>query len=220
MLVDALILAGGRSSRLNGVPKAQLRVKNRTLLEETLAAVTALPTTEPVLSVRRVVVVGDVSDTSLPPEVIVTREQPAYSGPAAAIAAGLTALVAAEPTGGDYTLVLACDMPDVAAAVAALLVALAAQPGDGVIAVDARHRAQPLAAVYRTARLTAAAEAKRAAGILGGLSTFQLIAGLALRTIGFGLFGLTDSFAGIMIAAILGIVATVALARILTRGKR
>ncbi len=198
MLVDVLILAGGRSSRLDGVPKAQLRVKNRTLLEQTLAAVTAQPMTGPArsaptmtgypatvhpVSVRRVVVVGDVSSAPLPPGVIVTREHPAYSGPAAAIAAGLAALAAAEPTVGDYALVLACDMPDVAAAVAPLLGALVAQPGDGVIAVDARHRLQPLAAVYRTSRLTAAAEAKRAAGILEGLSTFQLIAGLALTEV-------------------------------------
>jgi molybdopterin-guanine dinucleotide biosynthesis protein A len=174
VLVDALILAGGRSSRLDGVPKAQLRYRDRTLLDQTLAAVS---------TVRMIVVVGDASELALPPDVLVTREEPPYSGPAAGIAAGLTRLASADPIPSDYTLVLACDMPDVDAAVAALRSALAAQPADGVIAVDGRHRLQPLAAAYRTTRLTDAAEAKRAAGTLVGLSMFQLIAGLTLTEV-------------------------------------
>lgn len=142
--------------------------------------------------------VGDVADSSVSPDVLVTREEPPYSGPAAGIAAGLTALGSADPIPSDYTLVLGCDMPGIDAAVAPLLSALSTQalvtqapltqapltqPGDGVIAVDGRNRLQPLAAAYRTARLTAAAEAKRAAGILEGLSVFQLIAGLALTDV-------------------------------------
>jgi molybdopterin-guanine dinucleotide biosynthesis protein A len=182
VLVDALILAGGRSSRLNGVPKARLRYRDRTLLEQTLAAVSTKATAHPV-AVRSIVVVGDVADSSLPPDVLVTREEPQYSGPAAGIAAGLTALGPANPIPSDYTLVLACDMPGIDAAVAPLLSALLAQPGDGVIAVDGRNRLQPLAAAYGTAQLTAAAETNRAAGILEGLSTFQLIAGLALTNV-------------------------------------
>ena len=179
MLVDALILAGGRSSRLGGVPKARLRYRDSTLLEQTVAAVaTAHPVT-----VRRAVVVGDVSGLPLPPDVLVTREEPPYGGPAAGIAAGLTALASANPIPSDYTLVLACDMPGVDAAVAPVLRALVAQVGDGVIAADAGHRLQPLVAAYRTSQLTAAAEAKRAAGILDGLSTFQLIAGLVLTEV-------------------------------------
>jgi molybdopterin-guanine dinucleotide biosynthesis protein A len=182
VLVDALILAGGRSSRLNGVPKARLRYRDRTLLEQTLAAVSTKATAHPV-AVRSIVVVGDVADSSLPPDVLVTREEPQYSGPAAGIAAGLTALGPANPIPSDYTLVLACDMPGIDAAVAPLLSALLAQPGDGVIAVDGQNRLQPLAAAYGTAQLTAAAEAHRATGILEGLSTFQLIAGLALTNV-------------------------------------
>ncbi|GAB3038831.1 NTP transferase domain-containing protein [Parafrigoribacterium mesophilum] len=171
MLVDALILAGGRSSRLDGVPKAQLRFREHTLLDQTIAAVVA--------AMRNIVVVGDVTGAPLPTGVLVTREEPPFSGPAAGIAAGLTALASADPIPSDYTLVLACDMPGIDAAIVRLLTALEAQPADGVLAVDGRHRVQPLAAAYRTSRLTAAAEAKRAAGILEGLSMFQLIAGLA-----------------------------------------
>ena len=189
-------------SRLNGVPKSRLRFRDRTLLEQTLAAVSAPATVHPT-AVRRIVVVGDVADSSVSPDVLVTREEPPYSGPAAGIAAGLTALGSADPIPSDYTLVLGCDMPGIGAAVAPLLSALftqalftqalvtqaplkqapLTQPGDGVIAVDGRNRLQPLAAAYRTARLTAAAEAKRAAGILEGLSVFQLIAGLALTDV-------------------------------------
>lgn len=182
MLVDALILSGGRSSRLNGVPKARLRYRDRTLLEQTLTAVSAVATAHPV-ALRRIVVVGEVTGSSLPPDVLVTREEPPYSGPAAGIAAGLTALESADPIPSDYTLVLACDMPGIDAAVAPLLGALPAQPGDGVIAVDGGHRLQPLAAAYRTAQLAAAAESKRASGILDGLSAFRLIAGLALTEV-------------------------------------
>jgi molybdopterin-guanine dinucleotide biosynthesis protein A len=175
-----------------------LRYRDRTLLEQTLAAVSAAA--HPV-ALRRIVVVGDVTGSSLPPDVLVTREEPPYSGPAAGIAAGLSALGSADPIPSDYTLVLACDMPGIDAAVAPLLRAISSlsaipslsaapspdaaptQPGDGAIVVDGRHRQQPLAAAYRTAQLAAAAEAKRAAGILVGLSAFQLIAGLALTDV-------------------------------------
>ena len=64
MLIDALILGGGRSSRLDSIPNARLGYRGRTLLENTVAAVQAL---------RSVVVVGDVTGQSLPPEVLVTR---------------------------------------------------------------------------------------------------------------------------------------------------
>lgn len=176
MLIDALILTGGRSSRLDSHPKSDLVYRHRTLLEWTLAAVRVA---------RQVVVVGDTRSVSM--AVLFAREDPPFAGPAAAIAAGLDALGAADPVASDFTLVLACDMPAVATAVEKLLHELsnAADPADapardGRIGSDSDGRRQPLAAVYRTEPLRAAVEFQRRSGGLDGLSVFQLIRRLDL----------------------------------------
>jgi len=187
VLIDALILAGGRSSRLDSVAKARLRYEGHTLLERTVAAVSSL---------RNAVVVGDVTEQALPPGLLVTLEDPPFGGPAAGIGAGLASLAAADPTASDYTIVLACDMPNIGAAVPLLLSALADGDGkhaanradedaigDGLIAVDSEHRLQPLAAAYRTGALRRAVARQRGAGSLSGLSVFQLIRELRLREI-------------------------------------
>ncbi|MCC9178444.1 molybdenum cofactor guanylyltransferase [Arthrobacter sp. zg-Y750] len=144
---DAVILAGGRSSRLGGSPKALLRTGGRTLLETTLDAVAGA---------RRVAVVGPGSllplleDASR--ETVLVREEPEFGGPAAAVAAGLEAL----PASGDWTLVLACDMPRIASAAGVLLDAAGSDDSDGdstLLALDADGRSQPLAGLYRTADL-------------------------------------------------------------------
>jgi len=137
MIVDALILAGGRSSRLGGVPKSQLSISGVSLLARTVAAVAPV-------GVRRTVIVGDEGMDA----VVAIREEPAFAGPVAAIAAGLRAL----PSDSDAVLVLACDMPEISSALPLLLTAFA---GDGVIAVD-RGRRQQLAVVVRTSALTTA----------------------------------------------------------------
>lgn len=176
MLIDALVLAGGRSSRLDSTPKAQLRYRGQTLLENTVAAVAGL---------RSVVVVGDTTAQELPAEVLVTREDPAFAGPAAAIGAGLDALLAADVVQADFTMVLACDMPNIGAAIPVLLreLGLDDEAGDGIIALDAQHRLQSLAAVYRTGSLLKAVALARGNGPLDGSSVFQLIRTLRLREI-------------------------------------
>lgn len=186
MLIDALVLAGGRSSRLNSTPKARLQYRGRTLLENTVAAVSGL---------RSVVVVGDATAQELPAEVLVTREDPAFGGPAAAIGAGLDALRAADEIHADaahtdavyadFVIVLACDMPNIAAAIPVLLRELDGDTDsdDGLIALDAQHRLQPLAAAYRTSSLLEAVALARDNGPLEGSSVFQLIRTLRLREI-------------------------------------
>ena len=77
MEFDALILAGGRSSRLGGVPKSQLLYDGATLLALSLSASAGAGAT---------VVVGPDPGT-LPAGVLSCREEPAFAGPAAAIAA-------------------------------------------------------------------------------------------------------------------------------------
>ena len=193
MEFDAIILAGGRSSRLGGVPKARLTYDGATLLARSLRAAGAA---------GRIVVVGpDPGD--LPDGILNCREEPAFAGPAAAIAAGLSALAAdhagrtdagrnsggrnAADSPAPFTLVLACDMPRSAAAVSTLAGALAAPPsgeaGDGVMAVSADGRKQPLAGFYGTAALQrSAADAARGGG-LENASVFALLARLDVREV-------------------------------------
>ncbi|WP_125610077.1 molybdenum cofactor guanylyltransferase [Specibacter cremeus] len=187
MNMVAVVLAGGRSSRLDGVPKAGLVVGGQTLLARTVAAAdgfvarfagagaTAAPG-------PRIVVVGPgagwQTDLSARAGVTVAREDPPFAGPAAGIAAGLDALGVTD----GLVLVLACDMPGVEEVVARLAEALAgASDGElGLIAVDA-GRDQPLAAVYPVAGLRAAIATARAAHRLENASVRQLVARVRVR---------------------------------------
>ncbi|MDV8149521.1 molybdenum cofactor guanylyltransferase [Arthrobacter sp. B10-11] len=179
MEFDALVLAGGRSSRLGGVPKSQLVYDGATLLSRSLAAAAGATAT---------VVVGPDSG-ALPSGVLTCREEPAFAGPAAAIAAGLAALDHAQgPLRAGLTLVLACDMPKADQAVAALLAALTAgSPGsagsEGVMAASPDGRQQPLAGFYSTRALQRAVEEKTRSGGLTGASVFALLARLDVRTV-------------------------------------
>ncbi|WP_165064341.1 NTP transferase domain-containing protein [Marisediminicola senii] len=182
MIIHAIVLAGGRSSRLGTTAKALLEFEGSTLLDRTLDAVA---------DADRVVVVGPVTTPRAP----VTREEPAFGGPAAGIAAGLALLAAAASTPhtpqdtvepshtaepSDVTLVLACDMPRVQDAASALMAAArSGTVGTGLVGRDVAGRLQPLAAVYPTAALTAAADRHRAAGTLDGLSVFGLVGQLS-----------------------------------------
>ncbi len=170
---NALILAGGRSSRLGGVPKQGLVFHGDTLLQRTLAAASG--------AIRTVVVGPDPG--ALPAGVLSCREQPEFAGPAAAVAAGLEALAQAgsERT---YTLVLACDMPKVSAAVEALTAALAGDPrADAIIACAEDGRAQQLAGFYRAAVLKKAARELASRGALNNGSMRALLASLDVQLV-------------------------------------
>lgn len=160
---DAVVLAGGTSSRLGGVDKAALRAGGTTLLQLTLEAVSGA---------RRVVVVGDRSQTEVGERVVVVREDPPRGGPAAAIDAGLAEVEA------PVTVVLACDMPRVGEVVPLLLQALAVADAtvQTIVACDLGRR-QYLAAAHRTESL------RRRTGELAPLadrSVRQLYAGLSV----------------------------------------
>lgn len=144
MRFDTVVLAGGRSSRLGGTPKATLHRGTTSLVELTVAAVRDAGT---------VVVVGP-EDLILPPDTLRTREDPPFSGPASALAAGLAA-IAQQPTRAPWTAVLACDMPDVARAVRALADAARTLPAqyDGVLAVTPEGHRENLAVLVRTDQL-------------------------------------------------------------------
>jgi len=138
---DAVVLAGGQGSRLGGVSKADLVVGGVRLLDRVLEAVAGAST---------VVVVGRVT---APEGVLVTSEEPAGSGPAAGIAAGLDAIASPSP----WTLILACDLPDASGAVAALRAASVAGGGDAFAVRNAEGTPEWLLGLYRTEALRQAA---------------------------------------------------------------
>ena len=164
---DAIIVAGGRASRLGGIDKPALVYDGRSLIRRAIDA--ARPA-------RHVAVVGysGLVPTSRP--VSRASESPRFGGPAAAIAAGLSSLRHSE---SEFTAVFAGDLPHVGPAVALLLSGLgAAPPGfDGIIAVDGAGRRQHLLALYRTAALR---EVVAGQPSLDGLSVRALLGPLRL----------------------------------------
>ncbi|MCW5954145.1 MAG: nucleotidyltransferase family protein [Propionibacteriaceae bacterium] len=136
---DAIILAGGRGSRLGGLRKPELALDGRRLVDRALAAVTAA---------QRVVVVGD---AEVPDGVPRTREDPPYGGPVEALAAGIDHLEDHAP----WTLVLASDLPEVEAAVSRLLRTAPTDSEEGVCLTDGDGRLQWLLGYYRTDALRA-----------------------------------------------------------------
>jgi len=187
MLLDAIVLAGGKSSRLSGVPKATLTWHGSTLLQNTVDAVLDA-------GARRVVVIGpdpagpdarDPDARGRDGRVLFAREDPPFGGPASAVAAGVRALEgqvhpAGELVPGDHVLVLACDMPRVASAVSQLVAAAPLLSDDGAIMLDASGMRQPLAAVYGRSALADAVDGLRASGTLDGASMRALISALDL----------------------------------------
>lgn len=169
---DAVLLAGGRASRVDGVDKTAFTSGDATLLDRAVEASAGA---------RTLVVVG-LREGRLPPAgALLTREQPARSGPVTALAAGLDVV----PRPAPWTLVLACDLPRAPEAVRALLEDGGRHDGagerrDGLLAVDSGGRRQPLLGFYRTGALQARLDALRAEGPLVGLSLRRLLDGLDL----------------------------------------
>lgn len=186
---DAIVLAGGRASRLGGRDKTALVFRGEALLDHAIAAALGA-------GAGAVVVVGperprdahrpfDIEpgelDGSRPSaSVRWAIESPRFGGPAAALGAGVGILTGPDRVGapGEWVLVLAADLPFAREAVPALLAALdearaldEAAALDGVIAVDEAGRDQPLLGVYR-------ADALRAA-----LAAHADLAGLPLRRV-------------------------------------
>jgi molybdopterin-guanine dinucleotide biosynthesis protein A len=157
--VDAILLAGGRASRVDGAAKPLFEVNGRTLLRAGVDAVRSG-------GAARIVVVGPRLDDAL--AVTWAREDPPFGGPVAALIAALPHVEA------DEVLVLACDLPTAGPAVAALPDPLPTGV-DGACLDDGRR--QWLIGRYRTAALRAAASGLPDRGrdaamraLLGGLT--------------------------------------------------
>jgi molybdopterin-guanine dinucleotide biosynthesis protein A len=133
---DAVLLAGGRASRLGGVDKPSLRVGGVTLLDRVLAAVPGAG--------RRIVVgpAGTAADG-----LIRTCEQPPGGGPVAAVAAAMSHVEA------PVAVLLAADLPFLTAATVDQLRAAVAAGADVALLVDEGGRDQLLVAAWRTAVL-------------------------------------------------------------------
>jgi molybdopterin biosynthesis enzyme/molybdopterin-guanine dinucleotide biosynthesis protein A len=143
--VDAIVLAGGRATRMGGVDKPALIVGGRSMLDAALGSVAAC--------VRRVVV--GPHRPELAPEIRQMQEVPAGSGPVAAIAAGLRALEECDFP-AELVVVLAADLPFLTAAAIDELIRQATGSGaDAVFATDASGRPQYLVGAWRRTALLA-----------------------------------------------------------------
>ena len=116
----------------------------------------------PVAAARPITVVAPVLDEALP--VTWVREDPPFTGPAAAVVTALGSW--SEQDEPAWTLLLACDLPGVGAAVRRLLADLPLVPADadGLCLADASSRPQWLIGAYRTRALRAAASVLPDAG--------------------------------------------------------
>ncbi|WP_433501026.1 molybdenum cofactor guanylyltransferase [Sphaerimonospora sp. CA-214678] len=157
---DAVILAGGRASRLGGLDKPGTLVGGVPLIEWVAAAVAGA---------RTLVVVGPErtpadSGTSraVRTRAIFTREDPPGSGPIPALRAGLAEVTAA------WVVLLAADLPFLESAhVTALLRRAAAAEAAGAVLVDDGGREQWLTGAWRTAVLTDALRAYTGGSLRG-----------------------------------------------------
>jgi molybdopterin-guanine dinucleotide biosynthesis protein A len=141
----AILLAGGRASRMGGVTKPLLELGGRSLLRRAVDAVHGC---------APVTVAADVLDGEF--DVDWVREEPPFSGPAAAVVAVLASWRSRDLT-PDRVLLLACDLPHPDAAVATLRAAALPDDADGVCLDDAEGRPQWLAGLYRADALRRAA---------------------------------------------------------------
>ena len=139
MTLDAILLAGGRAARVGGAAKPLFRVDGTTLLARAVSAARGA-------GAARIVVAAPVLDIDL--DVTWVREDPPFGGPVAGTLAGLAAVA------GDEVLLLACDLVDPSAAVAAL--PPIPVDADGVCLAEG-GRPQWLTGRYRTAALREAA---------------------------------------------------------------
>lgn len=164
--LGAILLAGGRGSRMGGVRKPLLDVGGVTLLDAAIAAARTA-------GADPIVLVGPPDDAHA--DLVWVREDPPYGGPVAAVLTALPLVTA------PVTLVLACDLPRVADAVQVLRAESFA--GDGVCLADPAGRPQWLTGIYRTDALRDAARTIGGGGrdasvraLLGGLTITPIAA--------------------------------------------
>jgi molybdopterin-guanine dinucleotide biosynthesis protein A len=160
-MVSGAILAGGRASRFGGIDKGALIVDGRSILDRQLAELSAL--TDDVL------IIGGPARAQAARSV---ADRVTESGPLGGL---YTAVAEAR---GDQTIVVACDMPYVTAALLRHLVDLAGEEVDAVVPRTDRGW-HPLCAVYKRQCL---APMSRRLGD-GRLKLSDLLADLRVRAV-------------------------------------
>jgi molybdopterin-guanine dinucleotide biosynthesis protein A len=162
-MFDAIVLTGGRGSRLGGQDKASLELRGETFLHRALAGVG---------DAERTIVVGPrLEDRD---GIVWALEDPPGSGPVAAIGAGLAEVER------DVVVILAVDYPYVDRVVVNDLVALARSEGAAALE-DGSGRLQPLAGAYLTEVLRRAFD--ELAGPVRDAAVRDLLSGLDVRAV-------------------------------------
>lgn len=170
-MTAAVILGGGRARRLDGADKAAVEVAGGPLVDRVYAAVRAC---DPVIAVGPA--------TLARAGLRVVREEPPWSGPAAAVAAGVAALPA-DGAADAETWLLACDLPRAGELVALVDAIPIPRDSDAVVATDGDGRMQWLAGRYRIAALRRALSTR---GSFDGVSMRDLLAPLRLTPVPVG----------------------------------
>ena len=154
-LFDAVVLAGGRGTRLGGADKPGLIVGDQTLLGSVVSAVTSA-------GADRIIVVGP-ERPGARGRIRYAREDPPGRGPVAALACGL------DQVSAPAVVLLAADLPFLRPAhIMRLLTALAAPEVPGVVLLDDSARPQWLVSGWAAAGLRGAL-ARYPGSSLGGL---------------------------------------------------
>lgn len=150
---DAIVLAGGRGSRLNGIDKASIVLAGERLVDRAVGAATEA-------GAGRVIVAGPEHTASR--YAVVVREDPPYGGPLAGVAAALPLVRA------PWVLLLACDLEHPGLVCEQLMAgfenlsqteASLGHEIDGFVLRDAGGQPQWLASLHRTSTLRRGLEA-------------------------------------------------------------
>ncbi len=163
--LTAIVLAGGRGSRLGGVDKANLHIGGSTALQRVRAALGGL-------AAETIVVVNEGGPTDLAGAIVVRDPEP-HAGVLPALLAALEA--ASQPT----CLLLACDMPFLNPRLLDWLVELGSEVDVVIPHIDGQL--QPMHAVYAR---DACRGAIGAALARGDRRMISFLDGLAVRKVG------------------------------------
>jgi molybdopterin-guanine dinucleotide biosynthesis protein A len=190
--IAAVVLAGGRATRLGGADKPAITIRGRSLVAIAAGAALGAGARHTVIvGPPRPQLIGELRGEQPPPgpdvtvetpvdvTVEFTTEEPPGAGPVPALRAGL-ALVS-EP----WVILLAADLPFLRAGHLTLLLADArrAPAASGAIFIDDDGRPQWLASCWKTAGLSSALagyEGSSLAGLLGPLGPVEVRASVAV----------------------------------------
>lgn len=141
--LDVIILAGGRGKRMGGIDKATVAVDGERLIDHLLDEVSVLD------ALQQVIVVSS-RNLQVRPGVKLTAEEPPFSGPVAAIYAGMEAL---QERAAERTAILAVDAPEAANLIPELTEALDEAGAEAAVIREENGHLQPLCAVWHTESL-------------------------------------------------------------------